>query len=683
MSGTLTRRLTQGWGIAVAATLVLSIAGTRADDDAPKEKPKSAEKVAPLKTAGEFTDHADWVSSVAFSPDGKWLAAGTYQGVRLWNVADKKDEGTLPLKSGFVRSVAFSPDGKVLAAGSYQAVTLWDFEKREVQQTLKGHRAYVGAIAFSSDGKWLGTGSEDETARIWKMPEGTEVTKFERHRLPVNAIAFSPTEPLVATAAGDDTRTTQPGEVLLWEIETGKLKLTFPEHEKSARCVAFSPDGKRLASGGLDERIRICDASTTKELLLYEGHSRPIAGLTFSPDGKWIFSACGGRFKGHNEVKVWNSLNGTDKAEGELEERATSVALDVHGKLLATGSYSKSVVLWNVGPYIAAETAVAVADPPASKVPEGRRAGIIGLDTSHAIAFTKDLNAADAKEDLRGYRIVAAYPKGSPDIESSVSRVPGYIEEMKKLDVEIVDSIEELLKRVDVVFLETNDGRPHLEQALPVLKAKKPMFIDKPVAGTLADAVALFEASRKYESPIFSASSLRYAPGAQALREGKAGDVLGCDAYSPCSLEKTHPDLFWYGIHGVESLFTVMRPGCETVSRVTTPDFDLAVGKWSDGRVGTFRGIRKGAGGYGGTAFGSKTVEQIGGFGGYRPLLVEIVKFFDTKMTPVPDDETLEIYAFMEAADESKRQNGAPVALKPLLEKAREDAKQRLAEVDK
>ncbi|HVW03049.1 MAG TPA: Gfo/Idh/MocA family oxidoreductase [Planctomycetaceae bacterium] len=683
MPGTLICQLALRSWILCTTALLLTVSGALANDEAPKEKPKSAEKVVPLKEAGEFSDHADWVSSVAFSPDGKWLAAGTYQGVRLWDVAEKKDAGTLALKSGFVRSVAFSHDGKVLAAGSYQAVTLWDFETREVKQTLKGHRAYVGGIAFSPDGKWLGTASQDETARIWKLPEGTEVTKFERHRLPVNAIAFSPTEPLVASAAGDDTRTTQPGEVQLWEIETGKVKLTFPEHEKSATCVAFSPDGKRLASGGLDERIRICDAGTTKELLLYEGHSRPIAGLAFSPDGKWIFSACGGRFKGHNEVKVWNSLDGSDKAEGELEERATSVALDLRGKLLATGSYSKSVVLWNVAPYLATEVVAAQADTPASKVPEGRRAGIIGLDTSHAIAFTKDLNNPEAKEDLRGYRVVAAYPKGSPDIESSVSRVPGYIEEMKKLNVEIVDSIDELLKRVDVVFLETNDGRPHLEQALPVLKAKKPMFIDKPVAGTLADAVALYEAARKYESPIFSASSLRYAPGAQALREGKAGDILGCDAYSPCSLEKTHPDLFWYGIHGVESLYTVMRPGCETVSRVSTPDFDLAVGKWSDGRIGTFRGIRKGASGYGGTAFGSKSVEQIGGFGGYRPLLVEIVKFFDTKTTPVADDETLELYTFMEAADESKRQNGAPVALKPLLEKAREEAQKRLAELDK
>ena len=129
--------------------------------------------------------------------------------------------------------------------------------------------------------------------------------------------------------------------------------------------------------------------------------------------------------------------------------------------------------------------------------------GIIGLDTSHVVAFTKALNDPKAAEDLTGCKVVAAYPKGSPDIESSTSRVPGYIDELKKLDVEIVDSIDALLKRVDCVLLETNDGRPHLEQALPCFKAGKPTFIDKPIAASLADAIAIFEASKKYNCPTF------------------------------------------------------------------------------------------------------------------------------------------------------------------------------------
>ena len=308
--------------------------------------------------------------------------------------------------------------------------------------------------------------------------------------------------------------------------------------------------------------------------------------------------------------------------------------------------------------------------------PKPLRAGIIGLDTSHATAFTAILNAEKPDADVAGCRIVAAYPKGSPDIESSTSRVPGYTEAVKKLGVEIVGSIDELLTKVDVVFLETNDGRPHLEQALPVLKAGKPLFIDKPVAGSLRDAVAIYRAAAHYKVPVFSASSLRFAPGAQELRTGKSkiGKITGCDAYSPCSLEATHPDLFWYGVHGVETLFTVMGTGCEAVSRVSTPGYDVAVGQWKDGRIGTFRGIRQGGSGYGGTAFGEGGVGPIGPYGGYRPLVVEILKFFRTGVAPVSPEETIEIFAFMEAADESKRQGGKLITIESVLTKANEEA---------
>ena len=311
---------------------------------------------------------------------------------------------------------------------------------------------------------------------------------------------------------------------------------------------------------------------------------------------------------------------------------------------------------------------------------EQLKVGIIGLDTSHAIAFTKELNNENAEADVAGCPVVAVYPKGSPDIESSVSRVPDYTVQIEKLGVRVVPSIDELLKQVDCVLLETNDGRPHLEQALPVFQAGKPVFIDKPVAGSLADAIAIYKAAAKYNCPTFSSSSLRYAKGAQELRSGSLGKILGCDAYSPCSLEATHPDLFWYGIHGCETLFTVMGPGCESVTRVTTPDFDLAVGKWKDGRIGTFRGIRsKGGSGYGGTAFGEKGVREIGNYGGYRPLIVEIVKFFKTKQAPIDPAETLNLYAFMEAADESKRKGGAPATIEEVMKKAEAEADKRLA----
>ncbi len=298
------------------------------------------------------------------------------------------------------------------------------------------------------------------------------------------------------------------------------------------------------------------------------------------------------------------------------------------------------------------------------------RVGIIGLDTSHSVAFTKALNAIEPKAAFNGYKVVAAYPKGSLDIESSTKRIQGYTEEVKKLGVEIVNSIEELLKKVDVILLETNDGRPHLEQALMVLKSGKPMFIDKPVAGSLKDAIAIYAAAKKYNVPVFSSSSLRYMASVQDVVKGKAGAVLGADTFSPATIEKTHPDLFWYGIHGVEILFTIMGTGCKNVVRINTKDADVVVGTWKDGRVGTFRGTRTGTHDYGGTVYSEKGNVTLGPFNGYENLLLQIINFFKTGKVPVSAEETLEIYAFMEAADESKRNGGNAVSLEAVMQKA-------------
>lgn len=305
---------------------------------------------------------------------------------------------------------------------------------------------------------------------------------------------------------------------------------------------------------------------------------------------------------------------------------------------------------------------------PAQSVIQGKRVGIIGLDTLHSTAFVKALNALDASADFLGYKVVAAYPQGSKDIESSTKRVPAYTEEVKKLNVEIVDSIADLLKKVDVVLLETNDGRLHLEQAIQVLKAGKRVFIDKPIAASLSDTIAIFEASKKYNIPLFSASSLRHIKGVEKIDKSI---VVGADTFSPAVLEKTHPDLFWYGIHGVETLFTIMGTGCKQVSRVHNEGTDIVIGTWTDGRVGTFRGTRTGKHDYGGTVYTQNGNIVLGPYGGYEPLLKDIVNYFETGSVPVTPEETIEIFAFMEAADESKRQGGAVVTLESVMKKAR------------
>lgn len=299
---------------------------------------------------------------------------------------------------------------------------------------------------------------------------------------------------------------------------------------------------------------------------------------------------------------------------------------------------------------------------------EGKRVGIIGLDTSHSIAFTKALNSHEPDPKLKNYRVTAAYPYGSSTIESSKNRIPGYIEEVRGLGVAIVDSIDELLEQVDVVLLETNDGTMHLQQALPVLQAGKRMFIDKPIAASLEATKSIFRASKELGVPTFSTSSLRYTENIADLRSGKLiGEITGVDSFSPAVLESSHPDLFWYGIHGIEILYSILGVGCEFVQRIFTDDTDVVVGVWSDGRVGKFRGIRKGKNGYGGMAFGENGQVSVGKYTGYIPLLYEIVNFFETGIVPVQPEETIELVAFMEAADESKRLGGTPVNIQEWL----------------
>lgn len=312
---------------------------------------------------------------------------------------------------------------------------------------------------------------------------------------------------------------------------------------------------------------------------------------------------------------------------------------------------------------------------PAPEVTGGRKAGIIGLDTSHSIAFTKALNSNNAGPEFGGYKVVAAYPRGSSDIKSSADRIPGYTEDVKKMGVEIVSSIDDLLKKVDVVFLETNDGRPHLEQAVQVFKAGKRMFIDKPITASLPDAISVFRAAEHYNVPVFTSSSLRFEKVTQEIVGGRIGKVLGAETYSPATIEKTHPDLYWYGIHGVESLFTLLGTGCKSVTRTYTPDTDLLVGVWNDDRIGTFRGTRSGIYFIGGMVFGEKENLPLGQEQGYDPLLLKIIEFFNTGSVPVKPQETLEIYAFMTAADESKSRGGAAVTLAEVMEKASREAK--------
>lgn len=290
----------------------------------------------------------------------------------------------------------------------------------------------------------------------------------------------------------------------------------------------------------------------------------------------------------------------------------------------------------------------------------GKRVGIVGLDSSHAIAFTKELNASQSNNNYKGYHVVAAYPLGNPDIPLNGKRIPVYSDEMKKLGIKVVKNLTELLCLVDVVLLETNDGNMHLEQAEVILKAGKPVFIDKPIANSYSDAFRIFSLAERYHVPVFSTSSLRYIQG---LHNIDKKTILGADVYSPAHVEPSHKDLYWYGIHGVEMLFALLGPDCKSVKTTHTVDYDIYVGKWSGGRVGTLRGTRKGIDAFGGTVFTDAGTIILGAYQGYAPLLREIVAFFESRKSPVQKEETLTVCRFIDAAFESKIKNGEEVRL--------------------
>lgn len=315
--------------------------------------------------------------------------------------------------------------------------------------------------------------------------------------------------------------------------------------------------------------------------------------------------------------------------------------------------------------------------------PAGKRIGIIGLDGSHATAYTTIINAPDANPEYLGYKVVAAYPKGSNDIESSTSRVPKYTEDMKSMGIEIAGSIEELLEKVDAVFMVTNDGRRHLEQSLLVFKAGKRMFIDKPMAASLKDVMDIFAAAKHYKVPVYSCSNARFASINQEVANGRIGKVIGADVHGPSPIEKTHPTLFWYGIHSVEALCTMMGTGCRNVVRVFNEDTDISVGTWPENRLGVCRAMRAGSRASGGTAYGDKGVITLGGTSlpeeknSVNPAYKAMVNFFASGNVPVTEEQTLHVMAFMEAADESMRNEGRPATLEMVMERAR-NAKDRL-----
>lgn len=293
------------------------------------------------------------------------------------------------------------------------------------------------------------------------------------------------------------------------------------------------------------------------------------------------------------------------------------------------------------------------------------RAGIIGTDTSHVPAFAKTLRSRPEWK----IELVAAFKGGSPDLPTSANRVEGFAKTIREeYGVEIVDSIEALLPKVDVVLLTSVDGRPHLAQVTPVLKARKPVFVDKPLAASLEDARRIVALARETGTPFFSSSSSRFHPDlARLRRDPGVGKVTKVQATYTLNKLEFHPDLFFYGIHGVEALYAVMGTGCTALSRRIEGDADVTTCRWKDGRTGVFHGtLTRGDRQPLIRIWGDQGTTESSGSGGYEGLLLAAAEFFHTGRAPFDAAETIEIFEFMTAAQLSKERNGAEVPLAEL-----------------
>jgi predicted dehydrogenase len=316
------------------------------------------------------------------------------------------------------------------------------------------------------------------------------------------------------------------------------------------------------------------------------------------------------------------------------------------------------------------------------------RVGVLGLDNYQAVAYAQLFNDPKAAGNLAGLRVVAAFPdSASDDIPESRDSLSKWKAQIVKFDVKLVGSVDDLLGQCDAVMIMSLDGRKHREQAAAVLKAGKRLYIGRPLAASLADAVAIMQLAEQTKTPCWTSSQHRFSPGFIGMRNHpEVGKVLGCDVYGGCPTEPHHAEFFWHAVHSIETLYTIMGIGCESVVCTSTPIAEVITATWSDGRVGTYRGIKKGAIKYSATVFGDKGVSTAGVYGhgvpvkgvvptndkymGYEGIAIEMAKFFKGGPAPVAAAETLEIFALMEAAHESKRRHGATVRVADILEKA-------------
>src|SRR6266581_96138 len=286
-----------------------------------------------------FSETFSSIFSVAFSPDGQLLAAGSVNGeVRVWQVADYRQVMALSGHQGWVWSVAFSLDGALLASGGEdRIVRIWQVSTGQCLTMLHGHTNWIRSVTFSPDGSRLASSSDDGTVRVWEVSTGECLTTFQGHTGRVVSVAFSPDG--ARLASGSDDRM-----VRLWEVSTGHCFATLQGHIGRVWSVAFSPDGARLASGSDDSTVRLWEVSSRQCLMTLQGHDIWITSVSFGPDGSHFAAGSHDR-----TVRIWEVRTGQClKTLRGHTNWVGSVAFSPDGTLLASGSHDTTVRVWEV-----------------------------------------------------------------------------------------------------------------------------------------------------------------------------------------------------------------------------------------------------------------------------------------------------------------------------------------------
>ncbi|KGO35946.1 NACHT nucleoside triphosphatase [Penicillium expansum] len=289
-----------------------------------------------------LSGHLGWVRSVAFSSDGQLLASGSDDNtVKLWDTAlGTLYIGTFEGHLDRVMSVAFSPDNRILASGSVDhTVKLWNIATNTICQTLKGHLDWIRSVAFSPDGQILASGSDDNTVKLWNTALGALHSRtFEGHSNHVMSVAFSPDGRFLASGSADQT-------IRLWDTASGSPHSgTFEGHSNHVMSVSFSHDGRFLASGSVDKTIKLWDIVSGALHQTLKGHSDPVRSVAFSPNSRILASS-----SVDNTVKLWDTaINPQHQTTRGHSDWVRSLAFSPDGRLLVSGSVDSTVKLWDI-----------------------------------------------------------------------------------------------------------------------------------------------------------------------------------------------------------------------------------------------------------------------------------------------------------------------------------------------